>query len=293
VREERRELVTFNKGKLYIVATPIGNLDDLTYRAVQVLKSADLVAAEDTRHTRSLLARYGIQARLVSVHEHNEHRLRNRLVRVLNEGESVALVSDAGTPLISDPGFELVNAASDNGIEVIPVPGPSAVICALSVSGLATDRFGFYGFLPRNRSSRKTFLESLLCELGTLVFYESCHRIVDCLESFAGIFPAGRKLVIAREMTKRHETIVRTVVGDALERVMEDPNMRKGEFVLLLEGETRKRRPDQLSSEQIDILELLLEECSVKKSSEIVSMITGMRHKLVYSTALEISRRRS
>lgn len=282
-----------NKGKLYIVATPIGNLDDLTYRAVQVLKSADLVAAEDTRHTRSLLAKYGIQARLVSVHEHNEHRLRNRLVRVLNEGESVALVSDAGTPLISDPGFGLVNAASDNGIEVIPVPGPSAVICALSVSGLATDRFGFYGFLPRNRSSRQTFLGTLLGEPGTLVFYESCHRIVDCLEDFAGIFPGGRKLVIAREMTKRHETIVRTVVGDALERVLEDPYMRKGEFVLLVEGEGGKRRPEKLSTEQVEILALLLEECSVKKSSEIVSRITGVRRKLVYSTALEISHRKS
>ncbi|MGH8475892.1 MAG: 16S rRNA (cytidine(1402)-2'-O)-methyltransferase, partial [Methylococcales bacterium] len=197
--------MTASKGKLYIVATPIGNLGDLTYRAAEVLGQVALVAAEDTRSTRHLLNHYGISAKLVSLHEHNEHRVRQSLIQEMLAGNSVALVSDAGTPLINDPGFELVEAALENGLCVVPIPGANAIIAALSVAGLATDRFGFYGFPPRSSAARKEWLASLVEQGGTLVFYESCHRIKDFLIDCAEVFPAGRKLVIARELTKIHE----------------------------------------------------------------------------------------
>lgn len=280
------------KGKLYIVATPIGNLDDLSYRGVDALKHADLIAAEDTRQTRRLLERYAIRSKLVSVHEYNEHRVVHDLIRRIVEGTTVALVSDAGTPLINDPGFELVTAAVEHGLSITPIPGPSALICALSVSGLATDRFSFYGFTPRSRSARKNLFESLLEELGTLIFYESCHRIIACLADCAEVFPSERKLVIAREMTKRHETILRTRVADALQLVKEDANMQKGEFVLLIQGAPAKMKASTLLPEHIRMLEILLQECSVKKTAELVSKMTGLRRKLLYSAALEIEKNR-
>ncbi|MGH8498733.1 MAG: 16S rRNA (cytidine(1402)-2'-O)-methyltransferase, partial [Methylococcales bacterium] len=170
--------MTATKGKLYIVATPIGNLGDLTYRAVEVLGQVNLIAAEDTRLTRHLLRHYAIRSRLVSVHEHNEHRVLQSLIEEMLDGNSIALVSDAGTPLINDPGFELVKAALEKGLSVVPIPGANALIAALSVSGLATDRFSFYGFPPRHHASRKALFESLIAQSGTLVFYESCHRII-------------------------------------------------------------------------------------------------------------------
>lgn len=285
--------MTATKGKLYIVATPIGNLGDFTYRAVDVLGQVDLIAAEDTRQTRNLLQRYAVRTKLVSFHAHNEHRLVQDLIERMVGGYSIALVSDAGTPLINDPGFELVGAAIEKGLSVVPVPGPSALISALSVSGLATNRFGFYGFPPRNRASRKTLFESLIGQSGTLIFYEACHRIIDCLIDCAEVFPAERKLVIARELTKSYETVVRTRIGDAVVLLKEDVHIQKGELVLLIEGASAKIREDVLVPEHIRMLEILLDECSVKKSAELVAKITGVRRKLLYSAALEIEKNKS
>ncbi|MCI0655378.1 MAG: 16S rRNA (cytidine(1402)-2'-O)-methyltransferase [Methylococcaceae bacterium] len=281
------------KGKLYIVATPIGNLGDLTYRAAEVLGQVELIAAEDTRSTRHLLQHYSIRGRLVAVHEHNEHRVLQSLIEEMLDGNSIALVSDAGTPLINDPGFELVNAALEKGLSVVPIPGANALISALSVAGLATDRFCFYGFPPRNHAPRKALFESLLEQSGTLVFYESCHRIIDCVIDCVEIFPAERKLVIARELTKSHETIVRTRIGDVIPLIKEDINIQKGELVLLIEGGCAKSKEEILSSEHIRMIEILLEDCSVKKAAELVAKITGLRRKLLYSAALEIEKNRS
>lgn len=213
------------------------------------------------------------------------------LIEGMVGGDSVALVCDAGTPLINDPGFELVTAAVEKGLSVIPIPGPSALITALSVSGLATDRFSFYGFPPRSSASRKALFESLLEQTGTLVFYESCHRIVDCLSDCAEVFPAERRLVIARELTKIHETIVRTRVGDAVPLLKEDLNIQKGELVLLIEGASAKTKEEILSPEHIRMIEILLGECSVKKTVELVAKITGLPRKLLYSAALEIQKK--
>lgn len=283
--------MTATKGKLYIVATPIGNLGDLTYRAVNVLGQVDLIAAEDTRQTRHLLQHYGIRNKLVSVHEHNEHRRIPSLIQEMLDGKNIALVSDAGTPLISDPGFELVNLALEKGLSVIPIPGANALICALSVSGLSTNRFGFYGFPPRSSAARKQLFESLIGEIATLVFYESCHRIMDCLIDCAEIFPAERRLVIARELTKSHETIVRTRIGDVVSLLQQDVHIQKGESVLLIEGAAAKTNDEILSLEHIRMIEILLEECSVKKTAKLVAKITGLSRKIFYSAALEIEKK--
>lgn len=282
--------MTATKGKLYIVATPIGNLGDLTFRAVEVLRQVDLIAAEDTRETGKLLRHYAIPARLVSVHEYNEHRRVQDLIERIGRGESLALVSDAGTPLINDPGFELVSAAVETGLSIVPVPGPSALIAALSVSGLATNPFSFYGFPPRSPASRKKFFESLIDETGTLIFYEACHRILDCLNDCAEVFPEDRKLVIARELTKAHETIIRTRVGEVIPLLKEDAYIQKGELVLLIEGTPAKAAEHGLLPEHIRMIRILLEECSVRKTAELVAKITGLRKKLVYAAVLEVER---
>ncbi|MCI0666642.1 MAG: 16S rRNA (cytidine(1402)-2'-O)-methyltransferase [Methylococcaceae bacterium] len=282
--------MTATNGKLYIVATPIGNLGDFTFRAVEMLRQVEVIAAEDTRQTRNLLQRYAVRTKLVAFHEHNEHRLVQDLIERMLAGSSIALVSDAGTPLINDPGFELVGAAIEKGLPVVPVPGPSALIAALTVSGLATNRFGFYGFPPRNRAARKALFESLIEQTGTLIFFEACHRIIDCVIDCAEAFPAERKLVIARELTKSHETVVRTRVGDAVSLLKDDVNVQKGELVLLIQGASAKTQRDVLLPEHIRMLKILLEECSVRKTAELVSKITGVRKKLLYSAALEIER---
>ena len=284
--------MTTSSGKLYLVATPIGNLGDLGHRAVEILGQVDLIAAEDTRQTRHLLAHYAISSKLVSVHDHNEHRMVQRLVERMAGGESVALVSDAGTPLINDPGFELLNAAVDHGLCVIPVPGPCALVAALSVSGLATDRFGFYGFPPRNSAARQAFFQSLVGQLGTLVFYESCHRIIECLNDCAEIFPVDRSLVVCRELTKAHETIIRTQVGDVISRLEHERYIDKGELVLLIEGRG-EHKTHTLLPEHVRMIEVLLADCSVKRTAELVAEITGLRRKLLYQAALEIKNRGS
>jgi 16S rRNA (cytidine1402-2'-O)-methyltransferase len=223
-------------GTLYVVATPIGNLGDLSPRALDALRAVAAICAEDTRHTRQLLAHYGIEKPLLALHEHNEGEVAGRLVARLAAGESLALVSDAGTPLVSDPGFRLVRAARGAGIKVSPLPGPCAFIAALSVAGLPSDRFAFEGFLPARAGARRERLARLAGEVRTLAFYESAHRIGDSLADMATAFGADRPAVLARELTKLFETVLDGTLGELRERVAADPNQRKGEFVVLVQG---------------------------------------------------------
>jgi 16S rRNA (cytidine1402-2'-O)-methyltransferase len=223
-------------GRLYVVATPIGNLEDISQRALRVLAEADVVAAEDTRHSRALLARHGVDRPLLALHEHNEEQQARRLVERLCAGESVALISDAGTPLLSDPGYRLVGLAAEAGIEVVAVPGASAVTAALSISGLPTDRFAFEGFLPARGAARRKALDHLRSETRTLVFFESSHRIADCLQDLAAEFGAERRAAVCREMTKQFETVLRGSLGELRQRLADDPDQRRGEFVLVVAG---------------------------------------------------------
>ena len=223
-------------GTLHVVATPIGNLGDLSPRALETLKSVAAVCAEDTRHTRQLLAHYGIERPLLALHEHNEEEVASKLVSRLLAGDSLALVSDAGTPLVSDPGFRLVRAARAAGVRVSPVPGPCAFIAGLSVAGLPSDRFVFEGFLPAKAGARRERLAQLVAEPRTLVFYESAHRIADALEDFATVFGGDRRAVLARELTKLFETVLDGTLAQLHAQVVADANQRKGEFVLLVQG---------------------------------------------------------
>lgn len=223
-------------GTLFVVATPIGNLGDLSPRALDTLKKVAAVCAEDTRHTRQLLAHFGVEKPMVALHEHNEGDAAGALVARLLAGESLALVSDAGTPLVSDPGFRLVRAAREAGITVSPVPGPSALVAALSAAGLPSDRFVFEGFLPAKANARRERLAGLAAEPRTLIFYESAHRIEDMLADAAAAFGAERRAVVARELTKLFETVLDGTLAELGQRVRDDPNQRKGEFVVLVHG---------------------------------------------------------
>ena len=273
-------------GVLYIVATPIGNLEDISPRALRVLAEVDRIAVEDTRHSRQLLSHYGINTPLVACHEHNEDEVAGPLLDGLLAGESVALIADAGTPLISDPGYRLVHGARALGIAVSPVPGPSALTAALSVSGLPTDRFVFEGFLPARHQARATRLEVLARESRTLVFYESSHRIADSLEDMAEVFGADRQAVIAREMTKLFEQIQSDRLAGLLEWLHSDPDHLRGEFVVVVAGEAAGRGP--LTEEDRRILEVLLQELTVKKAAALAASITGKRKKDFYDEAVRL-----
>ncbi len=274
-------------GTLFIVATPIGNLSDLSSRAISTLKEVDLIAAEDTRHSRPLLQHHGIDQPLQAYHEHNEGSMAERLVERMQAGESIALISDAGTPLISDPGYSLVRRAREAGIPVSPIPGASALIAGLSVSGLPTDSFTFYGFMPRTSSKRRTAMAGFLDRTETAIFYESSHRILAALEDLQAVFPAERKIVVARELTKLHETVINATVGDVCELIQENPYGQKGEFVVLLEGAPELKKSDALTVEQRRILTVLLKSCSVKTASELAAEITGIKKKQFYQEALK------
>jgi 16S rRNA (cytidine1402-2'-O)-methyltransferase len=280
-------------GKLYVVATPIGNLADISFRAIETLKQVDLIAAEDTRHVKLLLQHYGISNKVVSFHQHNEEKAADSLLEKLRDGLSIALVSDAGTPLLSDPGMPLVRRVKDAGLEVVPIPGACALIAALSAAGLPVTQFSFEGFLPRTSSARKAFFTEKLAAPTTWVFYESCHRILATLQDMAAVLPPDRQIVIAREITKLHETIVKTTLANAVELVAQDNNMRKGEFVVIVEGADKVSKEDgALSPEQLKTLTVLMHECSTKTAVEMAVAITGARKKLLYQAALDLEKTR-
>lgn len=275
-------------GKLYVVATPIGNLGDISYRAVETLRQVDLIAAEDTRHIKILLQHYGINRKVISLHQHNEERASADLLEKLRAGLSIALVSDAGTPLVSDPGMPLVQAVRDAGIEVSPLPGACALIAALSVAGLPTARFSFEGFAPRTSSERKSFFKTKAESAETWIFYESCHRVLATLQDMKEEMPGERRIVIARELTKLHETVVKMTLSEAQALVESDPNMRKGEFVIIVEGVPREERSAEITGEQEKLLEILLKECSIKTAVALAVEITGGRKKSLYQAALRL-----
>jgi 16S rRNA (cytidine1402-2'-O)-methyltransferase len=267
-------------GRLYIVATPIGNLDDITLRALAVLAEADLIAAEDTRHTRLLLRRHGIDRPLVALHEHNEEQQAPRLIERIAKGATIALVSDAGTPLLSDPGYRLVRLAAASGIEVAAVPGPSAVTAALSVSGLPTDRFVFEGFLPARQVARLKRLSGLRTESRTMVFFESSHRVKACLADLGDVFGQGRPAAVCRELTKQFETVLRGTLSDLLERVERDPNQRKGEFVLVVAG-AEASKGDVLDA-ALALASDLGDEVGASQAARIAAKLHGVSRRALY-----------
>ena len=273
-------------GSLYVVATPIGNLADLSARAIEVLAAVDRIVAEDTRHSRKLLQHYALQTPMMALHEHNERELAPQLVQQLVEGRSLAMISDAGTPLISDPGFNLVRLAREAGVPVVPVPGPSALICALSASGLPTDRFVFEGFLPARQTARKHRLEQLCRESRTLIFYESSHRIVESLQDMQALFGDRRQAVVARELTKQFETIHGDTLAALVQWMTADANQRKGEFVVLVQGLAQVESQD-VTPEAEQLLLLLLEELPIKKAAKLVARITGLNKRALYDRALQ------
>jgi 16S rRNA (cytidine1402-2'-O)-methyltransferase len=268
-----------SRGKLFVVATPIGNLDDLSPRAREVLASADVIAAEDTRHTRGLLSRIGVEARLIAYHEHNERERVDELLERLASGANVALVSDAGTPLISDPGWRLVHAARAQGIDVVPVPGPSAAIAALCAAGLPTDRFVFEGFLPRTDGARAARLRDLRAERRTLIFYESVHRLTETLAALIEHFGPDREAVVARELTKIHEQF-RSGSLSALAASLGADIPLLGEFVLVVAGNPSDASPDTARAQQI--YEVLAAEIDPAKALQLTSTLTGISRNDLY-----------
>lgn len=277
-------------GKLYVVATPIGNLADITFRAVETLKTVDLIAAEDTRHVKMLLQHYGISNKVIALHQHNEEKAAAEIIEKLQSGLSIALVSDAGTPLISDPGMPVVKAVHNANLTVVPIVGACALIAALSAAGVAITPFTFEGFVPRTSSARKSFFDERANISTTWVFYESCHRILDCLQDMATVLPAERSILIARELTKLHETIVKLPLIEMVELIENDVNMRKGEFVVIVEGAEKIDVSDNtVTPEQERILKLLLAECSVKKAVDLTVEITGCKKKPIYQAALSLT----
>ncbi|CDF85854.1 Ribosomal RNA small subunit methyltransferase I [Pseudomonas knackmussii B13] len=273
-------------GTLYVVATPIGNLDDISVRAQRTLREVALIAAEDTRHSLRLLQHFGIETPLAACHEHNEREQGGRFLARLLAGDDVALVSDAGTPLISDPGYHLVRQARAAGIAVVPVPGPCALIAGLSAAGLPSDRFIFEGFLPAKTVGRRSRLEALREEPRTLIFYEAPHRLLECLQDMAEVFGEERQAVLARELTKTFETIKGIPLGELRDWVAADSNQQRGECVLLLAG-WEAPEAEGVDSESLRVLDLLLAELPVKRAAALAAEITGLRKNLLYQAALE------
>lgn len=275
-----------SRGRLDVVATPIGNLSDLSPRAREVLAAADVIAAEDTRHTRALLQAIGVSRPLLSLHTHNESKRVRELLARLAAGEAVALVSDAGTPLLSDPGYELVREAALAGCEVRAVPGPSAITAALAVAGLPTDRFCFEGFLPARASERRTRLSTLAAEQRTLVFFEAPHRIEECLADLATVFGAGRRAAVARELTKAHETTYRGTLAQLCERAKSEANFARGEITVVVQGAP-------VSSETVDsrflqrAVSLLVRELPPSRAAALAAQLVGARRSDAYALALQ------
>ena len=274
-------------GELYIVATPIGNMGDMAPRAVDVLHTVDLVAAEDTRRSSRLFRHFGIKTPMVSYHDHSDNKQINTIVDMLLRGNSVALISDAGTPLISDPGYRLVKIVRDKGLKVVPIPGSCALIAAISVSGLPSDRFIFEGFPPAKSSARVAKFESVAKEFRTLIFYEAPHRILETLTDMVNVFGGARQVVIARELTKTYETFLSGSLMKVLVQVKEDKNQQKGEIVVVLEG-VRSSEKDPDTAEARRVLAILLDEVPLKQAALLAAKITGYQKNELYALALSL-----
>jgi len=278
-----------NAGTLYVVATPIGNLEDMTPRAIRILSEVDLIAAEDTRHSGKLLKHFGIEAKTEALHEHNERSQVPRLIDILQAGKSIAFITDAGTPLVSDPGFHLVRSARQAGLTVIPVPGACAAIAALSAAGLPSDRFVFEGFPPAKSAARRAVFEKLREEARTLIFYESPHRILESLKEMTEIFGPEREAVLARELTKQFETVRSGTLTELSEWVNRDPHQQLGEFVILIHGVPRAER-EAVDEEAERVLRILLEELPVSQAAALAARITGLKKNRLYEHALNLKR---
>jgi 16S rRNA (cytidine1402-2'-O)-methyltransferase len=274
-------------GTLYVVATPIGNLGDITLRALEVLKSVDAIAAEDTRHTSGLLSHFGISKKLIAVHEHNEHQSAEKLLSQLRNGENFALVTDAGTPGISDPGAIVVDLVRKAGVKVVPIPGVSAVIAALSASGITQNGFYFHGFLPASGAARRKVLESLKSQIVTLVFYEAPHRIVECVEDLAKVLGDERRITFARELTKTFETIYTCPISRAGSWLQADVNQQRGEFVLLIEA-APVVETQEISIEAQRVLKCLLADLPLKQAVALATEITHLKKNDLYEFALKL-----
>ena len=272
-------------GVLYIVATPIGNLEDLSLRALEVLRNVDIIAAEDTRHSKQLLTAHNISASLISCHDYNEKGRAASFIKKLANGENIALISDAGTPLISDPGYRLVKAAHEQGVKVVPIPGACAAITALSAAGLASDKFTFEGFLPSKSLTRVHQLQTLAFEPRTMIFYEAPHRVLACLRDMIEIFGKQRPVTLARELTKKFETIRLDTLLSLAEWVSEDSDQERGEIVLIVSG-FEKSNDDDLSVEDKKTMRVLLTELSLSQAASIGAKLLGANKKVLYNFGL-------
>ena len=274
-------------GTLYVVATPIGNLDDLTPRARQTLADVDLIAAEDTRHTGRLLSHFGVKTPQKALHDHNESKLVPALIEELLRGKNVALVSDAGTPLVSDPGYRLVAVAHENGIAVSPIPGASAVTAALSAAGLPTDRFCFEGFAPSKRTARQAWLRALVAETRTIVFFESVHRIRESFSDMLDVFGGDRRAFVGREISKLHEQCVQGTLAELAGKIETAAIPDKGEFVIIVSGAEKAQASD------IDVDALITELAAVlpgKQAAAIAAKVTGEKRNSIYARMLELTK---
>jgi 16S rRNA (cytidine1402-2'-O)-methyltransferase len=284
-----RIIVANSRGRLDVVATPIGNLSDLSPRAREVLAGADVIAAEDTRHTGALLKAIGVSRPLVSLHAHNESSRVPELLARLESGGSVALVSDAGTPLLSDPGYELVRDATRAGCDVRVVPGPSAITAALAIAGLPTDRFCFEGFLPARASERRTRLESVAADSRTLVFFEAPHRIEDSLADLVSVFGADRRAAVARELTKAHETTYRGTLAELAEQAKSEPNFARGEITIVVDGaRDAGNKSESLQLEKV--VALLVKELPPGRAAAVAAQLTGARRNDAYALAMKLAK---
>lgn len=272
-------------GTLYIVATPIGNLDDITIRAIDILKAVDYIAAEDTRHSNTLLKHFGISAKLISLHDFNERQQSVTLIKLLQQGKNIALISDAGTPLISDPGYRLVTSVREANINIIPIPGACAAVTALCASGLPTDKFIFEGFLPAKATARNQRLDELKTETRTLIFYETPHRILPAITSLIESFGTERKAAIARELTKKFETIYSGTITEIKQQLENNLEQQKGEFVILVHG-NEKSDDQEINAETSRILNILASELPPKQAAALTAKISGLSKNTLYNTLI-------
>ena len=277
------------EGTLYVVATPIGNLGDITLRAIETLKTVDAIAAEDTRHTSGLLSHFGISKKLIAVHEHNEQQSAEKLVLALKNGENIALVTDAGTPAVSDPGAIVVKVVRENGIKVVPIPGVSAVVTALSASGITQNGFHFHGFLPASGAARRKQLEVLKAQTVTLVLYEAPHRIIESVEDIAKVLGEERKITFCRELTKTFETIYTCPASRSSAWLQADANQQRGEFVLLVEA-APVVVAEEISEEAQRVLKCLLAELPLKQAAKLAAEITNEKKNALYELALSLKK---